>query len=117
MEDASMETMAARIRRARVDRGLSQTELANALGVNRSTVGHWEREQGFDPSIEHVQIMSQIMNVSVDWLLSGSCALREVAPSGGRAGLETRLLELSKHLPASFLIKIVALMESAESYM
>lgn len=96
---------------------MSQTELAQALRVNRSTIGHWEREKGFDPSIVHLQAMSRVMNVSPTWLLHGPNHASVGDTGGARASLEFKLLSLSKHLPVSFLASVVALLENAEMYL
>ncbi|XMA03585.1 helix-turn-helix domain-containing protein [[Pseudomonas] boreopolis] len=112
-----VDTLSGRIRSARVSSGLSQTDLARALHVNRSTVGHWEREQGFSPTVSHLQDMSRIMGVSLSWLLTGHEISSASHDGSARSSLESRMFALSKHLPVSFLINIVALMETAESYL
>ena len=96
---------------------MSQTELAQALGVNRATIGHWERERGFAPSVDHLRAMSHVMQVSSSWLLHGDDLPQPVEAGGVRAGLEMKLLSLSKHLPVSFLASVVALLENAETYL
>lgn len=114
--DTRIDTLAARIRVARLRSGLSQTELAKALKVNRSTVGHWEREQGFSPTVEHVNTMGDVMGVSVGWLLQGADEICEPRASGSRMELESKMILLSKNLPVSFLTSLVALMADAERY-
>lgn len=111
------QTLAERIRMARIRSGLSQTELAQALNVNRSTVGHWEREQGFSPTVEHMTMMSDVMNVSVSWLLQGTDEAPKPDASGARALLELKMITLSRHFPVSYLTSLVALMENAERYL
>lgn len=115
--DVKGDTLAARIRAARIGIGLSQTELAKALHVNRSTVGHWEREEGFSPSMDHLRAMSRIMGVSLNWLVQGIDPIVEPCAGTVRASLESRLVSLSRHLPTSFLASLVALMENAERYL
>ncbi|WP_259169898.1 MULTISPECIES: helix-turn-helix transcriptional regulator [Stenotrophomonas] len=110
-------TLAARLRRARVDRGLSQTDLAAALNVNRSTVGHWEREHGFSPSIAHLQRLSEVMNISLSWLAQGRGIEARAAAGGARASLESRMIASSRNLPVSVVASVVALMESAEVHL
>ncbi len=111
-----VDTLSARIRSARVSSGLSQTDLAKALSVNRATVGHWEREQGFSPSVDHLRTMARVMNVSMSWLVAGEQMTPPGDGVGARSSLEARMVALSKHLPMSFLLHVVALMESAETY-
>ncbi|MGB5907056.1 MULTISPECIES: helix-turn-helix domain-containing protein [Stenotrophomonas] len=110
-------SLAARIRAARIGVGMSQTELAQKLAVNRATIGHWERENGFAPSVDHLRALSQVMQVSSAWLLHGEDVPLPVEMGGVRAGLEAKLLLLSKHLPVSFLASVVALLENAETYL
>ncbi len=104
------------MRSARVRSGLSQTDLAKAVSVHRATVGHWEREEGFSPSVDHLQTMARVMNVSMSWLVAGEQATPPSEGTGPRLSLEARMVALSKHLPMSFLLHVVALMESAQTY-
>lgn len=88
--DMEVDTLAARIRSARIGSGLSQTELAKALHVNRSTVGHWEREQGFSPTLDHLHTMSRVMSVSFTWLVQGVDQAPMPETGGARAALSPR---------------------------
>lgn len=111
-------SIAERIRTARNDCGLSQTELSRMLGVNRATIGHWERDESFAPNIQHLHSLSLSLKVTIDWLMGGDVRLPQgVAENSSRASLERRMLALSKHLPVSFLASVVALLEKAESYL
>ena len=110
-----------RIRLARANLGLSQTELAKAIGVNRATVGHWERGGAFAPSREHLQALSARLQVSLDWLAYGEqspvAAVVDAAGSpSSRARAEEVMLELSRQLPMSFVAQVVALMASMKAY-
>ncbi|MEC3890126.1 helix-turn-helix transcriptional regulator [Xanthomonas campestris pv. papavericola] len=115
--DSEKNSLAARIRAARIGIGMSQTELAQKLDVNRATVGHWERKNGFAPSIDHLYAMSSVMRVSPNWLFHGEDRPQSPEAGGVRAGLESKMLSLSKHLPVSFLASVVALLENAENYL
>ena len=44
-----------RIRLARRHAALSQSQLAQAVGVQRSAVSHWEAPQGKNPSVKHLR--------------------------------------------------------------
>lgn len=110
-------TLAARIRWARVSGGLSQTDLASVLGINRSTVAHWERDGGYSPTIDHLRGISVAVGVTVSWLMDGDSLPSTPVGFSQRPNLEGKMLELSRHLPVSFLVNIVALMEAAESYL
>lgn len=51
--------------------GLSQEDVANKLGVSRQTVSKWETDQTV-PELINVKLLSQLYNVSYDYLISGS---------------------------------------------
>ena len=49
-----------RIRELRKDRGLSQVELADKLGVEQSTVSRWERNL-VDPELKHIKPLASAL--------------------------------------------------------
>ncbi|WP_249260256.1 helix-turn-helix domain-containing protein [Xanthomonas graminis] len=112
--------VAARIRSARKALGFSQGMLADKLGVHRATVAHWERTDGCVPSIDKLRVLSRELQVEFEWLALGWTADKSepsnVAPKS-RGDLESRMLQLSRHVPASFLATVVALLESASAYL
>ncbi len=63
-------TIADRIQSLRKQRGMSQEELADAVGVSRQAVSKWESEQA-TPDLDKVVIMSDIFEVTTDYLLKG----------------------------------------------
>ncbi len=63
-------TIADRIQSLRKSKGMSQEELADAVGVSRQAVSKWESEQTV-PDLEKVVIMSDIFEVTTDYLLKG----------------------------------------------
>ncbi|HEX2082446.1 MAG TPA: helix-turn-helix transcriptional regulator [Xanthomonadaceae bacterium] len=48
-------SLQARIRMARRHAGLSQAALAQAVGVQRSAVSHWESPQAKSPRVAHLR--------------------------------------------------------------
>ncbi|KLD79221.1 helix-turn-helix transcriptional regulator [Xanthomonas hyacinthi] len=112
--------VAARIRSARKALGLSQGALGRRLGVHRATVAHWERADGFVPSVDNLRVLSKELQVDFEWLavgrMTGKTEPSSAAPSS-RRDLESRLLQLSRHVPVSFLATVVALLESASTYL
>lgn len=60
-----------RIRLARRHAGLSQARLAEAIGVQRSAVSHWESPQGKNPSVDHLRTMALVTGVTFEWLATG----------------------------------------------
>ena len=63
-------TIADRIQSLRKSKGMSQEELADRIGVSRQAVSKWESEQA-TPDLEKVVIMSEIFEVTTDYLLKG----------------------------------------------
>lgn len=60
-----------RIRLARRHAGLSQAALAEAVGVQRSAVSHWEAAQGKSPSMTNLRSVATITGVQFEWLATG----------------------------------------------
>ena len=60
-----------RIRLARRHAGLSQAQLAEAVGVQRSAVSHWEAPQGKNPSVTHLREVALATGVQFEWLATG----------------------------------------------
>jgi transcriptional regulator with XRE-family HTH domain len=60
-----------RIRLARRHAGFSQARLAEAIGVQRSAVSHWESPQGKNPSVDHLRTMALVTGVTFEWLATG----------------------------------------------
>lgn len=63
-------TFGDRLTAAREAAGLSGTELARRLGVNRRTVAAWEQDQA-EPRANRMQMLAGLLNVSLRWLMSG----------------------------------------------
>ncbi len=57
-----------KIKEARIQAGLSQTEMAERLSVSRQAVTKWENDKGL-PDIMNLKSISQLLDVSVDYLL------------------------------------------------
>jgi transcriptional regulator with XRE-family HTH domain len=101
-------SIATRIRRARTQAGLTQTEVARRLGVQRSAVTQWERKGGTTPSVEHLAQIASETRVCFEWLATGR------GPSNPEAGafdtalmiddfardeLESRILQGLRRVP------------------
>lgn len=65
-----MSSIAERIVQARKSNGLSQELLAERMHISRGACGHWERGKAL-PSTDHLTKLAKILNVRVDWLISG----------------------------------------------
>ena len=62
--------MANRIRDLRKQKGISQEELADKIGVSRQAVSKWESEQSV-PDLDKIIIMSEYFEVTTDYILKG----------------------------------------------
>lgn len=63
-----IDTMGTRIERLREKAGMSQTVLAQRLGVSRAGVQSWESGENL-PSTENLIALSSLFHVSTDYLL------------------------------------------------
>ncbi len=63
-----MQDLGGRLRKARRARGLTQAQMAQAIGRCRISIGEWENEI-HSPSIEALVDISRCLDVSADWLL------------------------------------------------
>jgi transcriptional regulator with XRE-family HTH domain len=60
-----------RIRFARRTAGLSQNQLAQSVGVQRSAVSHWEAPHGKNPSVSHLRQVALVTGLQFEWLATG----------------------------------------------
>lgn len=61
-------TLGAKLKSARKNVGLTQTQLAEKLMISRQAVTKWESDKGL-PDIENLKNLSHLLNVSIDYLL------------------------------------------------
>ena len=59
-----------KIKAARLEKKLTQEQVAEILGVSRQTISNWENEKSY-PDIISVIKMSECYDVSLDYLLKG----------------------------------------------
>ena len=57
-----------KIKAARIEKKLTQEQVAELLGVSRQTISNWENEKSY-PDIISVIKMSECYDVSLDYLL------------------------------------------------
>ena len=107
-----------RVRAARRSRGLSQSELAVLLRVDRSAVGHWERGEGSAPSTARLFALAKIAGVCGEWLATGSGPMRpsdlreHTASSLALNGEEERLVCAYRSLAGRARVALLKLAES-----
>lgn len=63
-------TIADRIQELRKMKGMSQEQLADAVGVSRQAVSKWESEQS-TPDPDKIIALSDVFDVTTDYLLKG----------------------------------------------
>lgn len=64
-------TVADRIRKARRLAGITQLQLAEKIGLQRSSVANWESNAGNMPSGDRLARLAKVCKVSYEWLATG----------------------------------------------
>lgn len=72
-----MKTFGERLKNLRLNLGLTQTELAEKLGISTSTVGMYEQNRR-EPDYATINKISSLFTVSTDYLLNGKDNSRDV---------------------------------------
>ena len=58
-----------RLKELRAEKRVTQEQLAEAVGVDRSSIGKYEGNQNIDPSVEVLIAMADYFGVTTDYLL------------------------------------------------
>ena len=79
------------LKNVRKQRGITQEELAETLGVSRQAISKWESDNGY-PETEKLLLLSKKLNISLDYLMNDASEIQEkeateeknvvIAPSG-----------------------------------
>lgn len=81
---ASLESIHSRIKRLRLAKALSQTDLATRAGVKYQSVQEWERENGTAPTRKRMQAVAKALDVSPTELMTGEArpasAVEDIKP-------------------------------------
>ena len=64
-------TFGEKIKKLRIDKGLTQDELAEKIFVTRTAVSKWESDRGY-PNIDSLKALAGFFSVTVDDLLSSN---------------------------------------------
>lgn len=59
------------IKNLRIERGYSQTTLANLLNISRSTESDWETGRS-EPSLQDLLNVSELFDISIDYLIGNT---------------------------------------------
>ena len=57
-----------RLKEIRLEKQISQKELANHLHVSKMCISHWEKGNS-EPSISQIKLLAKYFSVSTDYLL------------------------------------------------
>ncbi|MDM7515128.1 helix-turn-helix domain-containing protein [Lentilactobacillus sp. TOM.63] len=71
-----MEDLARQLKKARINRGLSQNEVATILHISRQSISKWENGRGY-PDIDNLVSLSRIYQTSTDQLLQKNNQLKQ----------------------------------------
>lgn len=61
-------TLGEKIKKARIESGLTQEQLAGKMMVSRQAITKWESDKGI-PDVSNLKLLAQLLSVSVDYLL------------------------------------------------
>ena len=64
-------TFSERLKKARLEKGYSKSDLAKEIGIHYSQIGRYE-EKGAQPSAEVLGKLANILEVSTDYLMNGT---------------------------------------------
>ena len=67
-------TFGEKLKKARIEMGYTQEELADILTVSRAAVAKWESDRGM-PEVTNLKVIAETLNVSVDYLLDDGSEL------------------------------------------
>ena len=70
------EMFPSKLKKARINTGLTQREVSKEIGIPYSTIANYETGRT-QPDIETLGILADFYNVSVDWLLGTKGGKRE----------------------------------------
>jgi|GEM_PF-849338 len=107
--------IAERIKKLREEKGLSQAELANIMGVSRMTINNYEMDKR-SPDIAFVLKLADYFFVTVEYLI-GKSEFKHQDDKEYTSEKVMKFMEISEHLPQqpiqSYLAEISKLLELA----
>lgn len=66
-----MSLLEQRINESRLERGMSASDLARAVGVTSAAVSRWEKGQVKNLRMEHLFTIARILDINPEWLATG----------------------------------------------
>jgi transcriptional regulator with XRE-family HTH domain len=67
-------TFGEKLKKARIEAGYTQNELANKLMVSRAAIAKWESNRGV-PDVTNLKAIAEVLSVSIDYLLDDGSVL------------------------------------------
>lgn len=81
-------TLGWRLRRSLAQAGLATEQMADEIGVSRTTVSGWLNDRGAQPRIGYLKLWAMRCGVPLDWLLAGvDVRRRGSCPPGDSLGV------------------------------
>lgn len=74
--------------------GLSQDALANALGIRRGAVGHWESGRSIPAGLDQLHALASALRVPVCWLIDDEPDVPSIPPDILEAVKDERIQEI-----------------------
>ena len=69
--DLDMKVFGSRLKKARLEKGMTQKELSDLTGISTVMISSYERsdaETGKNPSLNNVYLLASVLGMSIDWL-------------------------------------------------
>ena len=90
-----MENFGKRLRRLRKERGLTQDDIAAAIGVSRQIISRWERNEAV-PKAGNLTALADTLGISADYLLHGKTNFPATPEIPVEVPLNEQILEIAE---------------------
>lgn len=90
-----------KLKKARLDSGMTQEKLAEKINVSRQTISNWENEKSYPDIISVIEI-SNLYSISLDLLLKGDKKMINYLDES------TNTVKSNKRLMVAIIINIIA---------
>lgn len=82
------------IKKIRVNKGITQQEMANKLGISRQAVSNWENDRNL-PDIEMIIKIAQVFNLTLDELILGGIDMNNMTEKLIKDGSENNRIKMN----------------------
>lgn len=104
-----------KLKKLRKERGITQEQLAAAIGVERSSIGKYEGKNPVSPSDDIKKRIAAYFNVSMDYLFDIEIPEKEKGPATDGGGARERLLDVIPTLDDQEALLVSAFVEGVKS--